>query len=107
MACHRLPALVGGYSPVFNSTIGMKDEMLIPRARVTDRGFLPMTHQSAPIPSRVPPCFFKFDDFRGGGFWRKRKDYKGGRVRHQTDWSGNVSCSHGVLRTESDNVATR
>ena len=52
MACHGLPALVGRSGAVLNSTIGVKDEMLVYRARIADRRFSPMTDQCARISRR-------------------------------------------------------
>ena len=44
MAGYRLSAFVGCDSPIFNSAIGVKKEMLIDRARIADGSFSPMTY---------------------------------------------------------------
>lgn len=62
MAFHELPALVGRRGPVLNSTIDMKDEMLVYRARIADRGFSPMSNQRVRIFRRRGISLLKCND---------------------------------------------
>ena len=49
MAGRGLPALVGRGGPILSRAIDMKDEMLVYRARIADRGFSPMSNQGVRV----------------------------------------------------------
>ena len=107
MACHGLSALVGCYGPVLNSTIGMKDEMLVCRARIADCSFSPMTNRRVRIFRRRIASRLKCDDRRVSGLRGKGSESKSGTLREPGNLSEKIACSHLDLGARQSDKAMR
>src|SRR5205809_7690616 len=97
MARHGLPALVGGSGPVLNSTIDMKNKMLVYRARVADRGFSPMFNQGVRVFRGRGISLVKFVDSRVGSVRSKREEKEGGEMLEQGDFVLSMLMCDAVL----------
>ena len=106
MARHRVSALVRRHRPVFDSSIGMKDEMLVHRACIADRGFPPMTNQLLCV-IRWRGVFLKSNNWRSRCRRATHRDGKSNAVYETKDCVTNCKFSHCNLRaSDFEQMAT-